>query len=61
VGAVSEPESREARVADAESADLPEKVPITARLLLRETVTARRAAGIIAGFTVLITVAGGIF
>jgi hypothetical protein len=28
--------------------------------LLRESLTARRAAGIIAGFTVLITVAGGI-
>jgi voltage-gated potassium channel Kch len=36
------------------------KVPLTARLLLRETLTARRAAAIIAGFTVLITVAGGI-
>jgi len=33
---------------------------MTARLLLRESLTARRAAGIIAGFTVLITVAGGI-
>ena len=41
-------------------ADLSEKVPITARLLLRESLTARRAAGIIAGFTVLITLAGGI-
>jgi voltage-gated potassium channel len=43
-----------------EPGDLPEKVPITARLLLRESLTARRAAAIIAGFTVLITVAGGI-
>ena len=38
----------------------PEKVPITARLLLHDSFTARRAAGIIAAFTVLITVAGGI-
>jgi hypothetical protein len=29
-------------------------------LLLRESITAHRTAGIIAGFTVLITVAGGI-
>jgi voltage-gated potassium channel len=40
--------------------DQGEKVPLTARLVLRESLTARRAAGIIAGFTVLITVAGGI-
>ena len=36
------------------------KVPITARLLLRESLTARRAAGIIAAFTLLITVSGGV-
>jgi voltage-gated potassium channel len=36
------------------------KVPLTARLLLLESLTARRAAAIIAGFTVLITLAGGI-
>jgi voltage-gated potassium channel Kch len=42
------------------SDDRAEKVPITARLVLRESLTARRAAAIIAGFTVLITVAGGI-
>jgi voltage-gated potassium channel len=35
-------------------------VPLTARLVLRESLTARRAAAIIAGFTLLITVAGGI-
>lgn len=35
-------------------------MPITARLLLRESLTARRAAGTIAGFTVAITVAGGV-
>jgi voltage-gated potassium channel len=40
--------------------DRPPKVPITARLLLRESLTARRAAGIIAGFTVAITLAGGV-
>jgi voltage-gated potassium channel len=38
----------------------PAKVPLTARLLLRESLTARRAAGIIAGVTFVITVAGGI-
>ena len=38
----------------------PAKVPLTARLLLQESLTARKAAGIIAGFTFLITVAGGI-
>ena len=39
---------------------VPGKVPLTARLLLRDSLTARRAAGIIAAFTVLVTVAGGI-
>jgi voltage-gated potassium channel len=42
------------------SSERPAKVPITARLLLRESLTARRAAAIIAGFTVAITVAGGV-
>jgi voltage-gated potassium channel len=42
------------------SSDRPAKVPITARLLLQESLTARRAAGIIAGFTVVVTVAGGV-
>lgn len=36
------------------------KVPLTARLLLHESLTARRAAGIIAAVTFIITVAGGI-
>lgn len=36
------------------------KVPLTARLLLHESLTARRAAGIIAAFAFAITVAGGI-
>jgi voltage-gated potassium channel len=53
-------EGRRARVVDSESGDRPQKVPLTARLLMRESLTARRAAGIIAGFTVLITVVGGI-
>jgi voltage-gated potassium channel len=38
----------------------PAKVPLTARLLLRESLSARRAAGIIAGATIAITLAGGI-
>jgi voltage-gated potassium channel len=42
------------------SGDRPDKVPMTTRILLRESLTARRAAGIIATFTVMITVAGGI-
>ncbi len=36
------------------------KVPLTARLMLRESLSARRAAAIIAAATVVITVAGGI-
>ena len=36
------------------------KVPLTARLLLHQSLTARRAAGIIAAFAFVITVAGGI-
>ena len=37
-----------------------EKIPLTARLLLLESLSARRAAGIIAGFTLVIAVAGGL-
>ncbi len=37
-----------------------ERVPLTTRLLLRDSLTARRAAGVIAGVTLLVTVAGGI-
>jgi voltage-gated potassium channel len=37
-----------------------DRVPLTARLLLRETVSARAAAATIAGFTVVITIAGAI-
>ena len=57
---MNENEGRQGKVVEGESGDHPDKVPLTARLLLRESLTARRAAGIIAGFTVLITVAGGI-
>jgi voltage-gated potassium channel len=57
---VTENEGRQAQVLEGESGGRPDKVPLTARLLLRESLTARRAAGIIATFTVLITVAGGI-
>lgn len=53
-------EDPQAPVVKGESVDRPEKVPLTARLLLRESLSARRAALIIGGFTVLITVAGGI-
>jgi voltage-gated potassium channel len=45
---------------DQTDSDRPVRLPITARLLLRESLTARRAAGIIAGFTLVITVAGGV-
>lgn len=57
---MSEFESPQPRDAESEGGDRPAKVPLTARLLLRESLTARRAAAIIAAFTVLITVAGGI-
>ncbi len=53
-------ERREAPVVQDESDDRPGKVPLTARLMLRDSLTARRAAGIIAIFTVVITVAGGL-
>ena len=56
----NEAEHREAQVGEDESPDSPGKVPLTARLLLHESLTARRAAGIIAAVTVVITVAGGV-
>ena len=56
---MNENEGPQAEVPEGETEDRPAKVPLTARLVLRESLTARRAAGIIAGFTVLITVAGG--
>ncbi len=45
---------------ESEPAEHAEKVPLTARLMLHESLTARRAAAIIASTTVVITVAGGI-
>jgi voltage-gated potassium channel len=45
---------------DAPGPDRPAKLPITARLMLQESLSARRAAGIIAAFTLAITVAGGV-
>ena len=54
-----EVERPEAQVVGDEPADRSGKVPLTARLLLHDSLTARRAAGIIAAFTVVITVAGG--
>jgi voltage-gated potassium channel len=56
---MSELKGSQKRVAPSDS-NQPEKVPLSTRLLLHQTLTARRAAGIIAGFTFLITVAGGI-
>jgi voltage-gated potassium channel len=57
---MSEDERSEAAAVEGGARDRSEKVPMTARLLLRESLTARRAAAIIAAFTVFITVAGGI-
>jgi voltage-gated potassium channel len=57
---MSEFESPQPQDAESEAGDRPAKVPLTAWLLLRESLTAWRAAAIIAAFTVLITVAGGI-
>src|SRR5437763_8064595 len=57
---MSPDEAHRPTAAGGDSADRAGKVPLTARLMLRESLTARRAAGIIAGFTVLITVAGGV-
>ncbi len=57
---MSEPGNPQPKGAESDAGAPPAKVPLTARLLLRESLTARRAAAIIAGFTLLITVAGGI-
>src|SRR5947209_13210779 len=46
--------------AQEQSPDSGGKVPLTARLMLRDSLTARRAAGIIAAFTVVVTLVGGI-
>jgi voltage-gated potassium channel len=48
------------RKAGQSESDQQPRVPLTTRLLLRQSLTARRAAAIIAGFTFLITIAGGI-
>lgn len=56
---MSESSSAQRKTGEGES-DRQERVPLTARLLLRESLTARRAAAIIAGFTFLITVSGGL-
>lgn len=56
---MSEPKNLRPGVAPSGS-NQPESVPLTTRLLLAESLTARRAAAIIAGVTLLITVAGGI-
>ena len=45
---------------ESEPAKTTDKVPLTARLMLHESLSARRAAAIIAASTVVITVAGGI-
>jgi voltage-gated potassium channel Kch len=57
---MSELESPQPQRAESGAGAQPEKVPLTARLVLRESLTARRAAAIIAAFTLLITAAGGI-
>lgn len=56
----NEAERRQAQVAADESVDRSAKVPVTARLMLHDSLTARRAAGIIAIFTAVITIAGGV-
>ena len=57
---LSELEDPQPSAADPQSSDAPPKTPLTTRFLLRESLSARSAAGIIAGATVVITVAGGI-
>jgi voltage-gated potassium channel len=57
---MSEAESPETPDAGGAAGAGPAKVPLTARLLLRESLTARRAAAIIAGVALLITVGGGV-
>jgi voltage-gated potassium channel len=56
---MSELKSPQSRDAPGDS-EQPARVPLTTRLLLHESLSARRAAAIIAGFTFLITIAGGI-
>lgn len=51
---------RKAGQSESSESDQQARVPLTARLLVRQSLTARRAAAIIAGFTFLITIGGGI-
>lgn len=51
-----EPNSAQSKSGHSES-DQQARVPLTARLLLHQSLTARRAAAIIAGFTFLIEAA----
>lgn len=53
-------ERQSAQAVENELAGDPGRVPLTVRLLLGDSLNARRAAGIIAVFTVVITVAGGV-
>jgi voltage-gated potassium channel len=56
---MSEVKSPQSRAAPGGSSQ-PAKVPLTTRLMLRDSLTARRAAALIAGVTVVVTAAGGI-
>jgi|SRR5947209_295593 len=56
---MSEVKSPHSRAAGSGSSQ-PAKVPLTTRLMLRDSLTARRAAAVIAGVTVVVTAAGGI-
>ena len=55
-----EPHTAQRKASQSESSESDQQawVLLTARLLLRESLTARRAAGTIAGFTFLIPVGG---
>ena len=57
---MSDPERPAAPANNSEAQGEHVKVPLTARLMLHESLSARRAAAIIAATTVVITVAGGI-
>jgi voltage-gated potassium channel len=55
------PETNDAQSKAGKSeSDQQERVPLTTRLLLHQSLTARRAAAIIAGFALVITIGGGI-
>jgi voltage-gated potassium channel Kch len=56
---MSEVKSPHSRAAQGGSSQ-PAKVPLTTRLMLRDSLTARRAAAVIAGVTVVVTAGGGI-